>query len=124
VFDQLVEVTGAENISWPTQLECCASPIWGINDGLSLDLTDNKLKDAKDSGADYLCVACPFCQLQFDRVKKLSSSEGNGNHLVPSILYTQLLGLSLGLDPGILGISKNELDASGIMDLLSQVEKA
>ena len=124
VFDQLVEVTGAENISWPTQRECCASPIWGINDGLSLDLTNNKLKDAKESGADYLCVACPFCQLQFDRVKKLSGSKGNGNHHIPSILYSQLLGLSLGIDPGVLGINKNELDASGIMDLLSSSEKA
>jgi len=119
VFDQLVEVTGAENISWPAQRECCASPIWGINDQLSLDLTDNKVKDAKDSGADYLCVACPFCQLQFDRVRNLSRSGGNGTHQLPSILYTQLLGLGLGLDAGILGINKNELDLSGILDLLS-----
>ena len=99
-------------------------PIWGINDGLSLDLTNNKLKDAKESGADYLCVACPFCQLQFDRVKKISSPKGNGNHQIPSILYTQLLGLSLGIDAEILGINKNELDVSGIMDLLSKGEKA
>lgn len=117
VFDQLVEVTGAENISWSTQLECCASPIWGINDLLSSDLTRNKITDAKESGADYLCVACPFCQLQFDRVQKLSHPEGN--HQLPSILYTQLLGLSLGIDAEILGINKNELDVSGIMDLLS-----
>lgn len=123
VFDELVEVTGAENISWSSQLECCASPIWGINDGLSLELTNNKLKDAKESGADYLCVACPFCQLQFDRVKKISLPMGNGKHQIPSILYTQLLGLCLGIDAGILGINKNELDVRGIMNLLSQVEK-
>ena len=90
----------------------------------SLDLTNTKLKDAKESGADYLCVACPFCQLQFDRVKKLSSSDGNGTQQIPSILYTQLLGLGLGIDAEILRISKNELDISGIMDLLSQGEKA
>lgn len=119
VFDQLVEITGAERIEWPTQLECCASPIWGINDRLSLELTENKLKDAKQSGADYLCVACPFCQLQFDRVQKLSRSKGTENHQLPSILYTQLLGLSLGIDSKLLGIHKNELDASGVIDRLS-----
>jgi heterodisulfide reductase subunit B len=119
VFDQLVEITGAEGVEWPTQRECCASPIWGINDRLSLELTENKLKDAKRSGADYLCVACPFCQLQFDRVQKLSRSNGNENQSLPSILYTQLLGLSLGIDSKLLGIRKNELDASGIMERLS-----
>jgi heterodisulfide reductase subunit B2 len=119
VFDQLVEITGAEGIDWPSQRECCASPIWGINDRLSLELTENKLKDARQSGADYLCVACPFCQLQFDRVQKLSRSDGNENQPLPSILYTQLLGLSLGIDSKLLGIRKNELDASGIMDRLS-----
>ena len=119
VFDQLVEITGAEGVEWPTQRECCASPIWGINDRLSLELTENKLTDAKRSGADYLCVACPFCQLQFDRVQKLSHSNGNENQSLPSILYTQLLGLSLGIDSKLLGIHKNELDASGIMDRMS-----
>jgi heterodisulfide reductase subunit B len=119
VFDQLVEITGAEGIEWSTQRECCASPIWGINDRLSLELTENKLRDARQSGADYLCVACPFCQLQFDRVQKLSRSNGNQNPPLPSILYTQLLGLSLGIDSKMLGIRQNELDASGILDRLS-----
>lgn len=119
VFDQLVEITGAEGIEWSTQRECCASPIWGINDPLSLELTENKLKDARQSGADYLCVACPFCQLQFDRVRKLSGSNGNEDQPLPSILYTQLLGLNLGIDSKLLGIRQNELDASGIMDRLS-----
>jgi heterodisulfide reductase subunit B len=45
LFDQLVEVTGAESIDWPTKLECCGAPLWGINDGLSMDLTVKKLTD-------------------------------------------------------------------------------
>ena len=47
-FDELVEVTGAKSVDWLTKHECCGSPLWGINDELSLDLTENKLKNAWD----------------------------------------------------------------------------
>lgn len=115
-FNQLVEITGAETVSWSAQTDCCGSPMLGIDDDLSIQLTHKKIMSAIQSGADYLCVACSYCQLQFDRVQRMSfGSHGNSNRL-PSILYTQLLGLSLGLDEDVLGIQKNELDSTGIKE--------
>ena len=113
-FDELVEVTGAKSIDWPTKLECCGSPLWGINDELSLDLTENKLKDAKRSGADYLCVACSYCQIQFDIVQKKLLSQRGIEAKLPSILYPQLLGLSLGIDGETLGLAENHVSTSEI----------
>lgn len=118
IFDQLVEITGAESVPWSTKLECCGSPMWGINDDLSMDLTEKKIVDARQSGADYLCVACVYCQLQFDRVQKMLLSKRGVDHALPSILYTQLIGLSLGIDAEVLGIHQNELDGNGIMGFL------
>jgi heterodisulfide reductase subunit B len=118
-FDDLVEVTGAKSISWPEKLECCGSPLWGINDELSLDLTERNILDAKRSGADFLCVACPFCQLQFDRVQRILHSRRGTKETLPSILYTQLIGLALGIDGKTLGIDKNEIDSTGILRYLS-----
>jgi len=120
IFDQLVEVLGAESIAWPRQRECCGSPIWGINDDLSMNLTQRKILDAIQSDADYLCVVCPFCQLQFDRVQNTFLSKRNEMRHLPSILYTQLLGLCLGLDGESLGIHHNELDVSGIMNFSAE----
>jgi len=117
-FDELVEITGAKSILWPTKLQCCGAPTWGINDDLSMDLMERKIRDAGQSGADFLCTACPFCQLQFDKVQKMLVSKRNLKHYLPAILYPQLLGLSLGIDAGVLGIDKNELDLTGIMDFL------
>ena len=77
LFDQLVEVTGAESIDWPMKLECCGAPLWGINDRLSMDLTLKKLTDGKKSGADYVCAACPYCHIQFDKVQKMILSQRN-----------------------------------------------
>ena len=119
IFDQLVEITGAETVPWRTQLECCGSPMWGIDDELSMDLTEKKIADARLSGAHYFCIACSYCQVQFDRVQKILISKRNGKHHLPSVLYTQLLGLALGIDAGVLGIDQNEVDISGILKFLS-----
>ncbi|MBW1982775.1 MAG: CoB--CoM heterodisulfide reductase iron-sulfur subunit B family protein [Deltaproteobacteria bacterium] len=108
-FDQLVELTGAESINWASKTDCCGSPVWGINDELSMDLTATKLSNAKKSGADYLCVACAYCQLQFDRVQQLLLARRTAACRLPSILYPQLLGMSLGIDEKVLGMHMNQL---------------
>ena len=118
IFDQLVEMTGAVSVPWARKLECCGTPMWGVFDELSLDLTEKKLLDAKQAGADYLCTACPFCQLQFDRVQRILQSARPKTQVVPSVLYTQLIGLALGIDADTLGIDENELDAAGITRFL------
>jgi heterodisulfide reductase subunit B len=113
-FDELVEVTGAQSIEWPKKLECCGSPLWGINNELSLDLTENKLKGAKESGADYLCVACSYCQIQFDRVQRILLIQRGPSLKLPSVLYPQLLGLSLGIDGETLGLQMNKVSITDI----------
>jgi heterodisulfide reductase subunit B len=118
IFDQLVEATGAESISWPMRLECCGAPLWGINDELSMDLTLKKLNDGKEAGAEYLCVACPYCHLQFDAVQKKIIAHRGMTHPLPSILYPQLLGLSLGIDREVLGLKMNQIPSGGIEKLL------
>jgi heterodisulfide reductase subunit B2 len=119
IFDRLVEVTGAASIPWAAKLECCGSPQFGINDALSTDLTRKKLDSAGQAGADYLCVACPYCQLQFDRVQKMMLAQGKVERALPSILYPQLLGLCLGIDAETLGLDQNSLPVSGIVRFLA-----
>jgi heterodisulfide reductase subunit B len=119
LFDQLVEATGAESIDWSLKLECCGAPLMGINDELSMDLAEKKLRNGKDSGADFICVACPWCQTQFDSVQEMIVSLRGTNHHLPSILYPQLLGLSMGIDGKKLGMDMNRIDVTGIEAFLS-----
>ena len=120
LFDQLVEVTGAESIAWPMKLECCGAPLWGIHDELSTDLTLKKLKNGRESGADYVCAACTYCQIQFDTVQQMILSQRGLNHPLPSILYPQLLGLSMGIDSGTLGLKMNKIPISEIEQLQTE----
>jgi heterodisulfide reductase subunit B len=117
-FDRLVEATGAKSVRWVSKLECCGSPLMGVNDDLSKDLTGKKLAGALQGGADFLCVACPFCQIQFNRVQQMMIQEGRTSRPLPSILITQLLGLCMGIDEKALGLEKNLISASSITGFL------
>ncbi|MFC1670424.1 CoB--CoM heterodisulfide reductase iron-sulfur subunit B family protein [Spirochaetota bacterium] len=118
IFDELVNVTGAQSVNWQSKLECCGAPLLGINDELSENITEKKLSHGIESGADFLCTACPYCQLQFDSVQNMMISEKKIKKSLSPILYTQLLGLSMGIDADTLQLSMNELDISGIKDYI------
>jgi heterodisulfide reductase subunit B2 len=115
LFDRLVEVTGAKSVYWQSRLDCCGAPLFGINDELSMDLTRKKIINATESGADYLCDSCTYCHMQFDAVQRMMVDSGHdGNHALPAVLYTQLLGLSLGIDGETLGLGYNRIGLSNI----------
>jgi heterodisulfide reductase subunit B len=118
LFDQLVEVTGAESVDWSTKLECCGGPLLGTNDQLSFEFAEKKLADAKRAGAQYLATGCTFCQVQLETVQKTIESEESTNHHVPAILYPQLLGLCMGIDKGLLGLQSNLVDITEIGNFL------
>ncbi len=118
LFEDLVAATGAQSVNWPRRLECCGNPVLEKNASLSFSLMHKKINDAKTAGADYLCTACTYCQIQFDAVqaaqREVSASNGN----LPSILYPQLLGLAFGLDQEVMGLQYNQLDINGIRSYL------
>jgi heterodisulfide reductase subunit B len=120
IFDQLVELTGAQSVDWPLKLECCGAPLWGINDELSMDLTQKKLVAGKEAGAECVCTACTYCQIQFDSVQKIIHSSRGTNHSLPAILYPQLLGLCMGLDRESLGLGQNQLPVGNLEDFFAR----
>ena len=119
IFDKLVEVTGAESVDYLRKLECCGAPVMGVNDDLSMNLTEKKLANGKKAGADYLCAACPWCHLQFDTVQKMMISQ-NGSEPLASIVYPQLLGLSMGIDEKTLGIDMNQISLANITSFFNK----
>jgi heterodisulfide reductase subunit B len=101
-------------VEWAEKLNCCGAPLLGLNDSVSMDLTRKKLDSGRESGADFLCTACPYCQLQFDQVQHLMAGEGKNGDALPSILYAQLLGLCMGVDEKALGLKENQVAMDNI----------
>jgi heterodisulfide reductase subunit B len=106
VLNDLVAVTGAQSVYWPMSTECCGNPQWDKNRALSLKQTRRKLASAGRAGADCVCSACTYCQLQFERNRSSTSAGANEPDRLPSILVSQLIGRSVGLDENLLGINK------------------
>ncbi|MBF0495259.1 MAG: CoB--CoM heterodisulfide reductase iron-sulfur subunit B family protein [Deltaproteobacteria bacterium] len=119
-FDQLVELTGATSVPWSLKLQCCGNPLMGKNDKLARDLMAKKVADGLAAGADYLCVACTYCQIQFDLGQSEMAAARTGHRFLPSLLYPQLLGLSLGLSEETLGLDQNHLGEGRIREYLTQ----
>lgn len=114
IFENLVSVTGARSVVWSRRLECCGHPLWEKNNQLSQDLMKKKVSDARQSGADCLCTACTYCQIQFETVQKAVYVQGVESLPLPSILYPQLLGLSLGIPETALGMQEGMPDIRGL----------
>jgi len=125
LFDELVGITGARSVPWQRRLECCGAPLRGVNDELSMAMTQKKLEDGKGAGADYLCVACPYCQIQFDTAQGEGgmSAKGGVNHRLPTLLYPQLLGLCMGIDKRVLGLEAHQVPLQGIEGFLAKGKK-
>jgi heterodisulfide reductase subunit B len=95
LFERLIAAAGARPVDWPRRLECCGAPIAASSPIIASRMRAAKLADASESGAQWLCTACPWCQEQ------LAPAAPAGLRVV---LYPQLLGLAMGLDAGDLGM--------------------
>jgi heterodisulfide reductase subunit B len=119
IFDELVEITGAFSVDWSRKLDCCGAPLTGINDQLAMEMARKKIDSAIEAGADFICTACPYTQLQLDKAPTYGSAGMDSTDLLAPVLYPQLLGLSMGIDEMTLGIAENEIDLSGISSYLT-----
>jgi heterodisulfide reductase subunit B len=99
MFETLLSLTGATPVDWPRRLDCCGDPLHQANAPLSERMTRAKIADALESGAEAMCSACPHCHLRFDAVQADSSDPS-----IRTLLYTQLLGLAMGLPATSLGL--------------------
>ena len=98
-FETLVRVTGATTVDWPRRLDCCGDPLHEANAPLSEHMTRAKIADALESGADTICTACPHCHLRLG-----AAGAGVPEASIGTVLYMQLLGLSMGLPAQSLGM--------------------
>jgi len=104
IFSDLVALTGAESVFWSMSTECCGNPQWDKNQKLALKQMQRKLLNAEQAGADVVCTACTYCQMQFEQKHSSEFIPQNGDRIIPAVLISQLIGLSIGLEDEEIGI--------------------
>ena len=104
IFSDLVDVTGAESVFWSMSTECCGNPQWDKNRKLALKQMQRKLFNAKQAGADFVCTACTYCQMQFEQKNQVELISQNSDRTIPAVLISQLIGLSIGMKDEEIGL--------------------
>jgi heterodisulfide reductase subunit B2 len=106
LMDQLIEVTGASSVDWPFKTKCCGAGNSISRTEIVLDLTYEILRMAKQNGAEAISVLCPLCHINLDLRQKAIEKRYKEKFNLPVFYYTQLLGLSFGLDPKKLALDR------------------
>jgi heterodisulfide reductase subunit B len=104
IFSDLVTLTGAESVFWSMSDDCCGNPQWDKNRKLALKQMQRKLLNAKQAGADFVCTACTYCQMQFEQKDQAEIIPQNGDRTIPAVLISQLIGLSIGMEDDEIGL--------------------
>jgi heterodisulfide reductase subunit B len=108
IFHALVAATGAESVFWSMSTECCGNPQWDKNQKLALKQMQRKLLNAKQAGADFVCTACTYCQMQFEQKNQPEIIAINGDQNIPAVLISQLIGLSIGMEDEEIGLGDED----------------
>lgn len=114
ILDSLVEAVGVQSICWPLKLWCCGFPTLMVEMKMGLMLARNKLMDAINSGAQCIITTCPSCQITFDILQPTVGRMYNESYNLPTLYYSQLLGLALGLKAEEVGLNLNRVPTESI----------
>jgi heterodisulfide reductase subunit B len=104
-MDRLLVTLGAEVVHYPLKTKCCGASLTGTLPEAGLRLTYILLKEAIRRGADVIATICPLCQFNLDAYHdKLAKRWGDVR--IPTVYFTQLMGLAFGLPEKELGLGR------------------
>ncbi|NOZ77095.1 MAG: heterodisulfide reductase subunit B [Euryarchaeota archaeon] len=117
-LEEVIRLTGARPIRFQSRLRCCGGTQLLPNEELFMKMTYAILKDARDSGADFVVTACPLCHMALDAKQKAIAAAYQDDMEMPVLYLTQLLGLALGIEPRKLGLDKNLVSTKNLIKSL------
>jgi heterodisulfide reductase subunit B len=117
-LDDLMAALGATPIDFPHKNECCGAYLAVGDPEVTREMVYTILKSAKAAGAEALAANCPLCQFNLDRQQAEIRKEYAGYRPIPVFYFSQLMGLSLGLDPSDYGWERHTIDARPLLSRL------
>jgi heterodisulfide reductase subunit B len=101
-----LEALGAEVVRYPLKTKCCGGSLTGTVPVAGLRLVYILLKEALKRGADVIATVCPLCQFNLDAYHPQVTAAYERVD-IPTVYFTQLMGLAFGLDERELGLHRS-----------------
>lgn len=105
-MDVLLKALGATVLDYPLKTKCCGASLTGTIPEAGLRLTYILLKEAIRRGADVVATICPLCQFNLDAYHDQIARRWAPAQ-IPTVYFTQLMGLAFGLPARQLGLNRN-----------------
>jgi heterodisulfide reductase subunit B len=110
-LDRLMQTIGADVVDFPLKAACCGGHMTQLNQHIALEMLRVLLQNAADYQADVIVTLCPMCQLNLDAYQRDVNRHFKTKFNIPTLYFTQMIGLAFGMDAKTLGIGKEFVDA-------------
>ena len=107
-MDRLIEALGANLVRYPLKTKCCGGSLTGTVPEAGIRMVYILLNEARKRGAQCLATVCPLCQFNLDAYHAQVSAH-SGPVSLPTVYFTQLMGLAFGLPERQLGLHRAAL---------------
>ena len=104
-MDRLMEAIGCTVVHFPLKTRCCGASLTGTLPEPGLLCAKIILEEAIKRGADVITTVCPLCQFNLDGYHH-SIKQKWGDFRIPTVYFTQLMGLAFGLGERELGLHR------------------
>jgi heterodisulfide reductase subunit B len=79
------------------------------------------LMDAVARGANCLVTTCPLCQMNMDACQDQVAEKFKIEKRLPVYFITELIGISMGIDPVAMQVDRHFVDAMGLLKELNLI---
>ncbi len=108
LMTQMLEAMGATVVNFPAADLCCGSYQILANPDAAKDAASTILDWAAKAGAEALILSCPLCEFNLGKKQEAILLEEKISKVIPTFYFTQLLAISLGLNPEVCRFELNE----------------
>jgi heterodisulfide reductase subunit B len=116
----LIEAAGAREADLGNRKHCCGGAVMAVNQSVTFEMAARKLTHVRESGADAMCLICPFCAVVYDDNQRSIQAAVGAEFEIPVLYYPQILGLAMGIPPKALGLNLNKVKTKALLARLKE----
>jgi heterodisulfide reductase subunit B len=117
-LELILDAVGVSNIEYRRKKDCCGGPVLLSDEEVALRVTEEKLRNVREAGADCMNLVCPFCSLMFDANQKGIETKSGIEFNIPVLYLPQIIGLAMGFSRKELGLNLNSVNTKELESAL------